>query len=112
VEVASASYRMQVRWRAEAVPAICPDCRRYVQIARDRGQGGRRPRSRARVREIFRACEGSTGSAGGDFAKPRVLCINAKLGGRFAKFAQMQNSFVKPLEPSFYGFFANYQMQN
>jgi len=65
---------------------------------------GRRPRSRARVREIFCACEGSTGSAGGDFAKPRVLCINAKLGGRFAKFAQMQNSFAKPLELSFCGF--------
>jgi hypothetical protein len=79
--------------------------------ARDIEARGRRPRSRARVRDIFRVCEGRTGrpiSAGGYFAKPRVLCINVKLGGRFAKFAQMQNHW----SPLFVVFFANYQMQN
>ena len=76
---------------------------------RDRGQGvaavtesGASPRDMFSVRA--RRGPGDRICAGGDFAKPRVLCINAKLGGRFAKFAQMQNSFAKPLEPSFCGF--------
>jgi len=76
---------------------------------RDRGQGvAAATESGTSPCDMFSACArrgpGDRISAGGDFAKLRVLCINAKLGGRFAKFAQMQNSFAKPLEPSFCGF--------